>query len=88
MPPVKREAGHNSDHAKLKGAIDMYCAKWFKSLEDAKAFQKVRNGALYRNDPKSRTRRDHIVTAAMMGFDPEEFRYSVNWTMPKAKTEI
>jgi len=57
----------------------MYFAKWFKDEEEAKAFQKAHGGALYKNVPRSRTKVDHLVTACMMGFDPEEYRYSVNW---------
>ena len=67
----------------------MYMAKWFKDEEDAKCFQKKHGyGALYKNVPRSKTRRDHLVTAAMMGFDPDEFPYSVNWNAPKGEYEI
>ena len=57
-----------------------YRAKWFKDEEEAKAFKKAHGGVLYKNVPKSRTKRDHIITSIMMGFDPNEFKYSVNWT--------
>lgn len=66
----------------------MYMAKWFTNEEDAKKFQKEHGGTLYKNVPRSRTKRDHLVTAAMMGFDPVKFPYSVNWTMPKGEFEI
>lgn len=65
----------------------MYYAKWFKEEEDAKRFQQEHGGSLYKNVPRSRTRQDHLTTAAMMGFDPNEFRYSVNWTLPKGEFE-
>lgn len=66
----------------------MYMAKWFKRLEDAKEFQKEHGGALYKNVPRSRTKQDHKITAVMMGFNPEEFPYSVNWNEPKGPQEI
>ena len=66
----------------------MYMAKWFKDEQDAKTFQREHGGALYKNTPRSRTRIDHLTTAAMMGFDPDEFKFSVNWTAPKGEFEI
>lgn len=65
-----------------------YMAKWFTNEDEAKKFQKENGGVLYKNVPRSRTKRDHLVTAAMMGFDPVEFPYSVNWNAPKGKFEI
>lgn len=59
----------------------MYYAKWFKDEAEAKKFQKKNGGVLYKNVPKSRTRKDHILTSVMMDFDPEEFPYSVNWSV-------
>lgn len=57
-----------------------YHAKWFKTEKAAKAFQKSHGGALYRNVKYSKTQHDHRIAAAMFGFDPEEYPYSVNWT--------
>lgn len=57
----------------------MYYAKWFKTEEEAKRFQKEHGGALYKNVPKSRTKRDHEIASYMFGFDKDEYPYSVNW---------
>lgn len=76
-----RNTINNADLPARRGEKEktMYYARWFKNEEDAKKFQKEHGGVLYKNVPKSRTKRDHLDTATMMGFDPEEFRYSVNW---------
>ena len=66
----------------------MYIAKWFVDKEEAKKFQKEHGGALYKNEPRSRTRNDHLTTALMMGFDPDKYPYSVNWNAPKGEFEI
>lgn len=58
----------------------MYRAAWFRTLEEAKAYQKnEHHGALYKGTKGSVTRTDHYMAAAMFEFDPEEFPYSVNW---------
>lgn len=57
----------------------MYLCKWFKDKEEAKKYHKSHGGAFYRNEPYSRTKKDHLEAAAMFGFDPNEFKYSVNW---------
>lgn len=56
-----------------------YMCRWFKTEEEAKVFQKKNGGVLYKNIKRSRTKQDHLIAAIMFGFDPEEFRYSVNW---------
>lgn len=43
----------------------LYAHKFFKTKEDAKAFQKKHGGALYSNAPGSRTKRDYLTEAAM-----------------------
>lgn len=57
----------------------MYYAKWFKTEAEAKAFQKQHRGVLYKNTPRSKTKTSHMITATMMGFDPNVYPYSVNW---------
>lgn len=66
----------------------MYMVRWFTNEDEAKKFQKECGGAFCKNAPRSRTKRDHLTTAAMMGFDPEQFPYSVNWNAPKGEFEI
>ena len=56
-----------------------YNGRWFKTEEEAKAFQKEHGGALYKNTPRSRTKRDHEIASMTFGFDPDEYPYSVNW---------
>ena len=57
----------------------IYRGKAFKTEAEAKKFQKEHGGVLYKNVPRSRTKQDHILAAYMFHFDPEEYRYSVNW---------
>lgn len=66
----------------------IYMAKWFKDEAEAKKFQREHGGAFYKNAPKSRTRKDHLVTAMSMGFDPDEYPYSVNWNEWLDEAEI
>ena len=42
----------------------MYCNKFFKTEDEAKAFQKSHGGALYKNVKRSRTRESYRVEAA------------------------
>lgn len=57
----------------------MYRCKWFKTEEAAKKYQKENRGVLYKNTPRSRTRKDHLYAGMVFGFNPEVFPYSVNW---------
>lgn len=66
----------------------MYACRWFTDEEEAKKFQKENGGALYRGVPNSRTKKDHLISASMFGFDAEKFPYSVNWNLPKGAQEI
>ena len=43
----------------------MYCNKFFKTEDEAKAFQKSHGGALYKNVKRSHTRESYRVEAAM-----------------------
>lgn len=43
----------------------MYCNNFFKTEDEAKAFQKSHGGALYKNVKRSRTRESYRVEAAM-----------------------
>ena len=45
----------------------MYCNKFFKTEDEAKAFQKSHGGALYKNVKRSHTRESYRVEAAMAG---------------------
>lgn len=56
-----------------------YMCRWFKTLEEAQRFQKEHGGVLYKNIPRSRTKRDHHLAGYMFGFDSEEYKFSVNW---------
>lgn len=65
-----------------------YHARWFKTEAEAKAFLNKRHyGALYRNVKYSHTKHDHIVASKMFGFDPDEYPYSVNWTVIEKDNE-
>lgn len=60
----------------------MYMNKFFKTKEEAKAFQKEHGGALYSNAKGSRTKRDYQTEAAMMEKTEafrEEHPYVVAW---------
>ena len=43
----------------------MYCNKFFKTEDEAKAFQKSHGGALYKNVKRGRTRESYRVEAIM-----------------------
>ena len=50
-----------------------YCNKFFKTEEQAKAFQKERGyGVLYKNTPHSRTKKQYETEADMMGVSQKE----------------
>lgn len=55
----------------------MYYGNWFKNEVDARNFQKEHGGILSKNTPRSRSKREHYDNAAMFGFNPDEFKYSV-----------
>lgn len=57
----------------------MYTCKWFKTEEEAIAYQKTHGGALYKNEKYSRTKKDHRVASIMFEFDPEIYKYCLNW---------
>ena len=56
-----------------------YMCKWFENEEDAKKYQKENRGVLYKNVPRSRTKKDHLYAGMIFGFNPEAYPYSVNW---------
>ena len=56
-----------------------YMCRWFKTLEEAQKFQKEHGGVLYKNIPRSRTKKDHQLAGYMFGFDSNEYKFSVNW---------
>lgn len=63
----------------------MYNNKFFKTREEAVAFQRQHGGALYSNTPKSRTKKDYRAEMAV-AFDarmelvnPNETPYCVAW---------
>jgi len=58
----------------------MYVGKWFKTKDEAIAYQKTHGGALYKNEKYSRTKKDHLIAGMMFEFDPEEYKYSLHWT--------
>ena len=58
----------------------MYVGKWFKTKEEAIAYQKTHGGALYKNEKHSRTKEDHRIASIMFEFDPEIYKYCLNWT--------
>lgn len=43
----------------------MYYNRFFKTLEEAKAFQRIHGGALYSNAPHSRTKQDYKAEMAV-----------------------
>lgn len=64
----------------------MYCNKFFKTEDEAKAFQKSHGGALYKNVKRSHTRKSYRVEAAMAvqggwmhGTDLDAHPYCVAW---------
>lgn len=64
----------------------MYCNKFFKTEDEAKAFQKSHGGALYKNVKRSHTRESYRVEAAMAvqggwmhGTDLDAHPYCVTW---------
>lgn len=56
-----------------------YMCKWFIDEESAVKFQKEHGGVLYKNVPRSRTKKDHLYAGMVFGFDAEKYPYSVNW---------
>ncbi len=61
-----------------------YYYKFFKTEEEARTFQKENGGALYKNTPRSRTKRSYAVEAGMAGVDPngdfcKERPYVIAW---------
>ena len=56
----------------------MWYAEWFKTLKEAKKCQKEKGGVLYKNEPRSRSKKDHLIVAQACGFDPDQYPYSVN----------
>jgi len=56
-----------------------YKAKPFKTLEEAQEFKKKHGGVLYKDVPRSRTKKDHLLAAQMFGFNAEKYHFSVNW---------
>lgn len=62
----------------------LYAHKFFKTKEDAKAFQKKHGGAFYSNAPGSRTKRDYLTEAAMAEMTEkqrEERPFCVAWNI-------
>lgn len=62
----------------------LYAHKFFKTKENAKAFQRKHGGALYSNAPGSRTKRDYITEAAMAGMTEkqrEDRPFCVAWNI-------
>ena len=63
----------------------MYMHKFFKTKEEAKAFQKKEGyGVLYSNAPRSRTKRDYMIEHDMakgegLGITPESHPFVVAW---------
>lgn len=64
----------------------MYCNKFFKTEDEAKAFQKSHGGALYKNIKRSRTRESYRVEAIMAvqggwmhSTDADTHPYCVAW---------
>ncbi len=63
----------------------MYHNKFFKTLEDARAFQRIHGGALYSNAPRSRTKQDYkaemavALDARQEVVNPEETPFVVAW---------
>ena len=62
----------------------LYAHKFFKTKENAKAFQRKHGGALYSNAPGSRTKRDYLTEAAMAEMTEkqrEERPFCVAWNI-------
>lgn len=62
----------------------LYAHKFFKTKEDAKAFQKKHGGALYSNAPGSRTKQDYLTEAVMAEMTEkqrEERPFCVAWNI-------
>jgi len=63
----------------------MYHNKFFKTLEDARAFQRIHGGALYSNVPHSRTKQDYkaemavALDARQEVVNPEDTPFVVAW---------
>ena len=48
-------------------------------MQEAQKFQKSNGGVLYKNIPRSRTKKDHLYAGMVFGFDTEKYPFSVNW---------
>lgn len=62
----------------------LYAHKFFKTKENAKAFQRKHGGALYSNAPGSRTKQDYLTEAAMAEMTEkqrEERPFCVAWNV-------
>lgn len=72
--------------------MTMYCNKFFKTEEEAKKFQKEFGyGALYKNTPRSRSKKDFMVEAKLIACLPDDYiekhPYCVAWN-EKVKQEV
>ncbi len=56
----------------------MTYVKWFRTEEGAKAYQKKHGGIICRNVPRSHTKSYHLQAASALGFNPDDFKYSVH----------
>lgn len=62
----------------------LYARKFFKTKENAKAFQKKHGGAMYADVPGSRTRKDYNVEACLAELtasEREKYPYCVAWNV-------
>lgn len=50
----------------------IYAHKFFDTKKGAKAFQKEHGGVFYSNAPRSHTKQDYLVEAAMAGMTEEQ----------------
>lgn len=66
----------------------MRFVRWFSEESDAKKYQKEHNGNLFKSTPRSRTKKEHLNFAKQFNFDPEEYKYSVEWQYSKGENEI
>lgn len=63
----------------------MYYNRFFKTLEDARAFQRIHGGVLYSNVPRSRTKQDYkaemavALDARQEVVNPEDTPFVVAW---------
>lgn len=62
----------------------LYAHKFFKTKENAQAFQRKHGGALYSNAPGSRTKKDYLTEAVMAEMTEkqrEERPFCVAWNV-------